>query len=329
MTVRLELTLAGGAYDRTAPLADGRVRPLGIDLRYLPMKIEEVFWRALRHHEFDATEMSLGYYISLRSRGEDDRYVAIPVFPSRFFRHGCFFVPASSEIESLGSLAGTTVGIPEYTMTACVWQRGLLSDEYGIDPSQIRWRQGGIESPGRKARADVSLPADVDLQPIGEDETLNELLAEGALDAVMAPRIPSHYWSGKIRRLLPGYQQDEAEYFRRTGIFPIMHVVAIRSDVYERAPWVARSLYDAYQEAKVVAYEWLADIAGLPVSLPWYVVEWERTRREFGPDPWPDGVEANRKTLETFSRYLVEQGLAEETALEDLFAPSTLDTFVV
>ena len=328
MSVRVPITLAGGAYDRTVALVDGRVRPRGVELTYLPMPIEEVFWRAFRHHEFDAAELSLGYYLTLRSYG-DDNYVAIPVFPSRFFRHGCVYVAANSEITSFSSLAGATVGLPEYTMTACVWLRGLLYDEHGIAAEEMHWRYGGIEAPGRRDRADIAPPSGVDLQPIGAGETLNQLLCDGKLDAVMCPRLPSGYFSGKIRRLLPNYQAAEREYFDRTGIFPVMHVVALRRDTYERAPWIAASLFDAYQEAKTLAYDWLADINALPVSLPWFVPEWERTRVVFGADPWIDGLEPNRHALEVFVTYLRRQHMADGIDLDNVFAPNTLDKFVI
>jgi 4,5-dihydroxyphthalate decarboxylase len=328
MSSGIPLTLAGGAYDRTVPLVDGRVRPRGVDLTYLAMPIEEVFWRAFRHKEFDAAELSLGYYLTLTSQGNDN-YVALPVFPSRFFRHGCVFVDAESPMASFADLAGATVGLPEYTMTACVWLRGLFKEEHGIKDTDIRWRFGGIEAPGRRDRADIVAPEGVDLQPIGDDETLNDLLSERRLDAVISPRIPSGYFDGKIRRLLPDYQAAEREYFHRTGIFPMMHVVALRSDIYERAPWIAASLYDAYQDAKKLTYDWLADINALPLSLPWYVEAWESTRKIFGPDPWVDGLEPNRAALELFCGYLEDQRMVEKVDLDNAFAPNTLDKFVI
>lgn len=324
----LDLTLAGGLYDRTMALVSGTVRPKGVRLRYLAMSVEEVFWRALRHAEFDATEISLAYYMILRSRG-DATYTAIPVFPSRFFRHGCIFVPAASPRRDLASLRGATVGVPEYAMTACVWVRGLLADEYGISAGEIRWRVGGIESPGRRDRADLAPPPGVDLQPIPPDTTLDQLLAAGQLDAVICPRIPSSYWSGRARRLLPDFQAHEEAYYARTGIFPVMHTVALKTAVYTRHPWVARSLFDAYQAAKQAAYAWLADINALPVALPWFVAEYERTRRVFGDDPWRDGFDANRQQLETLARYLVAQHLAPAVDIETLFAASTRDQFVI
>ena len=328
MSSRPRVILAGGMYDRIVPLIDGRVRPRGFDLTYLPMQIEEVFWRAFRHHEFDASELSLGYYMTLRSQG-DDSYVAIPVFPSRFFRHGCVFVPVGSSRESFESLAGATIGVPEYVMTACVWLRGLLKEEYGITPDVIHWRFGGIEKPGRSDRADITTPTNIDLQPIGNGDTLNGLLCDGKLDAVFSPRIPSGYFSGQVRRLLPNYQLTEQDYYERTGIFPMMHLVALRRTLYERHPWVAASLYDAYQDAKHITYDWLADINALPISLPWFVPEWERTRDVFGGDPWVDGLEPNLGALETFSRYLEEQQLSGQNALPEMFASNTLDKFVI
>lgn len=324
----VKIVLAGGAYDRVIPLQDGRIRPAGVDLQYIAMPIEEVFWRALRHTEFDATELSLGYYWWMRTHA-DDRYVAIPVFPSRFFRHGCVFVNAKSPIRDFGQLRGCTVGLPEYTMTACVWLRGLLSDEYGINASEIRWKIGGIESAGRRDRIDMALPDGVDIAPIPDGTSLNGLLAEGELDAIFSPRIPSAYWSGEIRRLLPDYQQAERAFYERTRIFPMMHVVALRRELYERHPWAAMSLFDAYQEAKGLTYRWLEDINALPVSLAWYVSAWEETRRLFGADPWTDGLQPNRRSLEVFGRYMTDQGLALPIALEELFAPNTLDRYVI
>jgi 4,5-dihydroxyphthalate decarboxylase len=315
-------------YDRVVPLMTGAVRPLGIDLRYLPMRIEEVFWRALRHREFDVSEISLAYYIALRSR-RDLTYTAIPVFPSRFFRQGCIFVPADSPLRSLDSLKGTTVGVPEYSMTACVWLRGLLADDHGITPSDIHWRYGGIEAPGRRERAELPRIEGVDLRPIGADECLTDLLAATRLDAVISPRIPSGFWDGRVRHLLEDYRAEELRWYERTKIFPPMHTIVIKTELHARHPWIARSLFDAFQEAKHRAYEWLADINALPISLPFYMAEYELTRALFGPDPWRDGLEANRSALELLVRYLCEQGIAEPIRLEELFAPETLDEAVI
>ncbi len=324
----VDVTVAGGLYDRTVPLLLGWVQAAGMKLRYVPLEIDDMFWRAFRYHEFDVTEISLAYYIALRSRG-DSTYIAIPVFPSRFFRHGCIYVPADSPRRSLGDLAGATVGVPEYSLTMCVWLRGLLQDEYGIEPSHISWRCGGIETAGRRERATLPVSAEVDIGYIGESETLTELLVSGSLDAIFSPRIPSSFWRGGIRRLLVDYQAAEEDYYRRTGMFPIMHAVAIKKDFYKAQPWIARSLFDAFQDAKRYAYSWLGDINALPVSLPWFMPAYEESRRVFGDDPWQDGVQQNRGELEVLCRYLREQGLANEISIDELFAPPTLDRAIV
>jgi 4,5-dihydroxyphthalate decarboxylase len=324
----MDVTVAGGLYDRTVPLMLGWVRAAGISIRYVPLEIDDMFWRAFRYREFDATEISLAYYIALRSRG-DTTYIAIPVFPSRFFRHGCIYVAADSSRKSLADLGGATVGVPEYSLTMCVWLRGLLQDEYGIEPSDISWRCGGIEAAGRRARASLPVPSDVDIASIEEGQTLTALLLDGSLDAIFSPRIPDAFWRGEIRRLLVDYRTAEHDYYRRTGIFPVMHAVAIKEELYKTQPWIARSLFDAFQDAKRYAYAWLADINALPVSLPWFMAEYEATRQVFGADPWEDGLTQNRRQLEVLCRYLRQQGLAEEISVDELFAPPTLDRAVV
>lgn len=324
----ITLTVAGGVYDRVFGLMTGAVRPAGIRIRYLPMRIEEVFWRVLRHQEFDVSEISLAYYISLRSRG-DTTYTAIPVFPSRFFRHGCIYVPTSSRLRSLEALKGTVVGVPEYAMTACVWLRGLLADEHHIGAGDIQWRYGGIESPGREERTELPPVPGINLQPIGPDQCLAELLVDGGLDAVISPRIPSGYWQGRVRHLLADYPGEELAYYQRTGVFPPMHTVAVKTSILEQHPWVAKNLFAAFQEAKRRAYEWLSDINALPISLPWFMPEYERTRSIFGEDPWVDGLRSNLPALELLCRYLTEQGLAEPIEPAALFASSALDDAVI
>jgi len=325
----LVLTVAGARYDRTLGLIEGTVRTPGMVVRYLPMNVDEMFWRALRHREFDATELSLAYYLIERSLGRDD-WIAIPVFPSRFFRQGCIFVPRDSSRTSLESLRGAVVGVPEYALTACVWLRGMLSDRCGIEPSEIRWRSGGLERPGRVSRTQIDVPSTVELLPIAPEQTLSGMLASGALDAVICPNIPSAYVAGAARRLLPNARRDEEEYYSQVGYFPPMHVVALRKDVFAAYPWVARALYDSYQASKQMAYEWLDDIDGLPISLPWFVHEWEHTKSLFGKDPYRDGFAENEATLRDLARYLREQGLTPKAVdLEEMFAPPLLDSYVI
>ncbi len=329
MVNELTLTVAGARYDRTLGLIEGTVNAQGLALRYLPLNIDEMFWRALRHHEFDVTELSLAYYLVERSKGNTD-WTAIPVFPSRFFRQECIFVPQASSRLTLESLRGAVVGVPEYALTACVWLRGMLLDRCGIRASDIHWRSGGLETPGRVARTPMRVPPDVDLQMIPPDETLSNMLAQGRLDAVFCPNLPSAYVSGRARRLLPDPRRDAEEYFAQVGYFPPMHVVAMRTSLFEANRWMARSLFDAYQASKHMAYRWLDDIDGLPVSMPWFVHEWERTKALLGPDPFPDGFDVNQSALTVFARYLEEQRLlADKLNLEDTFASTLFDTYVI
>lgn len=322
----LQLTLACGGYDRTLPLALGDVRPAGIDLTYLRQPVEETFWRMTRHGEFDAAEMSLSSYIIRRSRG-DEAVQAIPVFPSRFFRHSCLFVNTESGIERPEDLRGKRMGVPEYQMTAAVWIRGFLEDDYGVKPSDLHWLQGGLEQTGRVEKVPIQIPG-VEITPIGPDQTLSAMLASGEIDALMGARTPSSLDGRRVRRLFPNYREVEAEYFRRTGIFPIMHTVVIRRDVLDRQPWVARSLYDAFCQAKHRALAHIGDTAALTVSVPWLLAEIEEARALMGDDYWPYGLEPNRRTLETLARYDHEQGLAGRlVAPEELFAASTLDEY--
>jgi len=324
MVVRL--TLACGATDRTQPLIVGDVRPAGIDLTFLRMYPEEVFWRMTRHAEFDAAEMSLSSYLLRRSRG-DDAVVAIPVFTSREFRHSCVWVRADAGIASPANLKGKRMGVPEYQMTAAVWIRGFLSDDFDVDPTDLHWFSGGLYQPGREEKLPINIPG-LDLQAIGAHQTLSSMLRDGELDAVMGPRPPHGFPGPGIVRLFPDFKHVEREYFERTRVFPIMHTVVVRRDLLDREPWVARSLYDAFCAAKAQATAQLGDPVVLAVTLPWLIAEVEATRRLMGDDFWPYGVEPNRAAIETLMRYSREQGLAQTTlAVEELFAPNTLDDY--
>lgn len=324
----LALTLACGSYDRTLPLALGEVRAQGIDLTYLRLEPEEAFWRMTRHAEFDAAEMSLSSYLLRRARG-DDALMAIPVFTSRFFRHSCVVVSAASGISRPEELKGKRIGVPEYQMTAALWIRGFLQDDYGVNPSDIRWFQGGLEQPGRVEKLQIAIP-DVSITPIASGQTLARMLADGELDGVVGARVPSTFDGVRVKRLFPDYRAVEEDYFRRTGIFPPMHTVVIRRDVLERAPWVARALYDAFVAAKAHVMAELGSSVALRATLPWLVAEVEKTRALMGEDYWPYGVESNRAALEALARYSHAQGLAPRVVpIQDLFAPSTQDAFVI
>jgi 4,5-dihydroxyphthalate decarboxylase len=328
---RITLTLAAAPSDRIMPLVDGRVPVRGIELVYLPQLVEETFWRMARFQEYDVAEFSLSSYLIARDRGTP-RLIALPVFPSRMFRHSAIYINTRAGITQPRDLIGRRVGIPEYQLTALLWIRGILSDEYGVLPEDIEWFIGGEERPGRQEKLPVDPPPRVRIRPIPPGTTLNQLLVEGELDALIAPRAPSAFLAGNpaVARLFPDYPAVEAEYYQRTKIFPIMHVVVLREEVLERYPWVARNLYEAFEAARRTTLVELHQTAALAVMLPWLHRELDRTRAILGEDYWPYGLEANRHVLETAIRYAHEQGLIRRRfALEELFAPSTIEEFVI
>jgi 4,5-dihydroxyphthalate decarboxylase len=328
---RVRLTLACWDYDRTRALADGSVQPDGIDLVYLAQPVEETFFRMLRHREFDCSEMSLSSYVASLD-AEDPPFIAIPAFPSRFFRHSCIFVSAASGIRRPEDLKGRRVGVPEYQMTAPVWIRGILSDDYGVKATDVEHLSGGEEQPGRDEKIRLNLPAAIRVKPIGPTQTLARMIADGSLDALVTARAPSTFRTepDKVRRLFPSYVEEEKAYYRRTRIFPIMHTVVIRRDVYHGNPWIAQSLYKAFVAAKAKALEMFHQSAALPAMLPWFVAHAEEARREMGEDWWPYGLAPNRHVLDAFLRYHHEQGLSKRRyAPEELFAKETLETFKV
>lgn len=328
---KLPLTLACWDYDRTRALADGRVKPDGIDLNYIPLPVEETFFRMLRFREFDAAELSLSSYAVSLMR-DDPAFIAIPVFPSRFFRHSCIFISAASGIYEPADLAGKRVGVPEYQMTAPVWIRGILQDEYGIDPASVTHFTGGEEEPGREEKLKLTLPKRFRLQPIGSEQTLSRMLAAGEIDALFTARAPSTFYSrpGKVKRLFPDFPAVERAYFEKTKLFPIMHVIVIRRDVYNANPWVAQSLCKAFEESKRITYADLHVTAALKTSLPWQTAELEDTVRLMGDDWWSYGFAANRAVLDVFLRYHHEQGLSSRRLQpEALFAPETLEAFKI
>jgi 4,5-dihydroxyphthalate decarboxylase len=326
---KLSLTLACWNYDRTRALQDGRIRPDGIELNYLCMPVEETFFRMLRHREFDVAEMSLSSY-TMSLFKPDRPFIAIPVFPSRFFRHSSIYVNAGSGIREPQDLIGRRVGNPEYQMTAPVWIRGLLADEYGVAIDAVTYCTGGEEEPGRPEKLQLDLPPSIRIERIGADKTLATMLRDGGIDALYTARSPSSFRNGdgRVRRLFEDFVPVEKDYFRRTGIFPIMHTVVIRRDVHERHPWVAQSLYKAFCQAQRETYADLNEMAALKVMLPWAAAHVEEARRDMGDDFWPYGLERNRHVLATFLRHHHEQGLSpRQLEPEALFAPQTLEAF--
>jgi 4,5-dihydroxyphthalate decarboxylase len=328
---KLRLTLACWDYDRTRALADGSVQPEGIDLNYLNLHVEETFFRMLRHREFDVAEMSLSSYAMAVAR-DDPPFIAIPVFPSRFFRHSCIFVSAKSGIREPKDIVGKRVGTPEYQMTAPVWIRGILQDEYGVDPTSVEYCIGGLEERGREEKLQLELPAKFKVGRIAPEQTLAGMIADGEIDAMYTARIPSTFRTrpGAVRRLFEDYADVEHAYYRRTGIFPIMHTVAIRRDRYRQHPWIAQSLLKAFARAQRIVYENLYTTSALTTMLPWQVAQVEDVCETMGEDWWPYGFAANRDVLDTFLRYHHEQGLSRRRLQpEELFAPETLDAFKI
>jgi 4,5-dihydroxyphthalate decarboxylase len=327
---RIQLTLACEQYDRTDALREGRVQPEGIELIYLPLSPQETFWRMLRHLDFDAAEMSLAAWSVAKSRGED-RIIAIPVFTSREFRHSAIYINVNSGITKPQDLRGKRVGVPEYMLTAVVWARGILHSEYGVAATEMRWLTGGQEEAGRQERIALKKPPNVSIEPIPAGQTLSAMLDQGELDAVITPLLPSVYArrSPRVRRLFPNFREVEREYYRRTGIFPIMHTVCMKTSLYEKHPWIAQSLYKAFRKSRDEAVARLYDTNALRISLPWVVAETEESEQTFaGGDFWPYGIEPNRKTIETLLDYLKQQCLLERgVAIEELFAANTFDMY--
>jgi 4,5-dihydroxyphthalate decarboxylase len=322
---RLPITVATWDYDRVRPLVDGRVRIEGCDVNYMTMPVEECFERAYFHGEFDVAEIGFSPYLIALSRGVAP-YVAVPAFLSRMFRHSAVYIRTDRGIEGPADLRGKTVGVPEYQMSAVMWVRGFLQDEFGIAAKDINWVQGGLESPGRRDKFPLNLPEGFPLSS-ANGEPLSVMLADGRLDAVMSARRPSCFVAGhpKVRRLFPDYRAAEQDYYRRTGIFPIMHAVGIRKDLMEHHPWLAASVYKAFVQAKRLSDAEFAETTALKIGLPWVTAEYDSTREVRGEDFWSYGVGPNRRTLTSMARYSHEQGLAVRLlTVEEMFAPSTL-----
>ncbi len=325
----LRLCLACSECDRTQALRDGSAGVEGVSLTCLGLPVEEVFHRMARFAEFDAAEMSLSSYVVSLDQGRP--FVAVPAFPSRMFRHSGIYVSARSGIREPADLAGRTVGVAEYQLTANVWIRGILAEHYGVPVASVTYRAGGLHEPGRVEKLPLSLPGDIRIEPIPEGRTLAEMLVTGEIDALYTPRTPAPFAQGRpeVRRLFPDAAGEEARYFASTGVFPIMHTVVLRRALYEEHPWLARAFFKAFEQARRRALDGIDETATLKYMVPWLHDEVARTRSLLGRDYWPYGVEPNRRVLETFLRYSSEQGLAGRLlSPDDLFARETLEEFI-
>lgn len=324
---RVDLTLAINDSDQVRDLASGRVAVNGIRLLTMHYEVEEVFYRFTKHREWDVSEMSLGKYCSLVASG-DDSVVGIPVFPSRSFRHSGIFIRADGPVDDPSALAGARIGFPEWTVTATVYQRALLAHEYGVDLRSVHWVQGGINEPGRIETLPVGLPEGVSVRAERE-QSLNQLLLDGELDAVLVPHPPASFQdgSGAVAQLFSDAISVERGYFERTGIFPIMHLVVLRRDVHDRHPWAGANLVTAFTEAKDRSLARMLDPTAPHYPLPWGAEHARAAAGIFGADFWPYGVESNRLTLETFAQYAHEQALTPyRLTIEEMFPPSVRAT---
>jgi 4,5-dihydroxyphthalate decarboxylase len=328
---KLQLSVAMGDYDRTRALYDGRVQIDGVDPLYMLLNPEEMFFRAMRSRDFDITELSFSSYLVKHSRGESP-YIAVPVFLSRAFRHTSLYA-RKDRIRRPEDLKGKRIGLPEYQLTANVWARAILQDDYGVRPQDVTWVRGGIDQPGRPEKIKLELPPEVRIEAAAESSTISELLDRGEIDAFMAPRPPSRHVLQKNPNI--GWLFDDPtlaakDYYQRTGVFPIMHIVGIRKNLAAQHPWLPAAVLKAFSQSKAAALELLSDTSATKVTLPFVEEQLKTARETLGEDFWSYGVAPARKTLETFVRHHHSQGLSPHLVpVEELFHPSTYETYSI
>ena len=324
---KLNLSLAVGSYDRTRALVDGSVQIDGVKATAMTLSPEEIFFRAFRHAEFDICELSLSSY-TLKTAQGNCPYVGVPAFVSRAFRHNAIYV-RSDRIKKPEDLKGKRVGLPEYQLTANVWARAILEDDYGVKPSDIQWVRGGIEEAGRPEKIAVKLPPGVKLDDAPAGKSISALLGEGAIDGFIAPRPPAlPQGTPHVGWLFADPVAAATDYYKRTGIFPIMHLVGVRRALAEQHPWLPGAVLKAFAQAKAAALAQLSDTSATKVTLPFVEERLKEARALMGEDFWSYGVDANRKTLETFLQHHHRQGLSSRlVTVEELFHPGTLETF--
>lgn len=327
---KLQLSVAMGDYDRTRALYDNRVHIDGVDPVYMLLNPEEMFFRAMRSRDFDIAELSFSSYLVKHSRGESP-YLAVPVFLSRAFRHTSIYV-RKDRIRNPQDLKGCRIGVPEYQLTAIVWARALLQDEYGVKPSDVTWVRGGIETPGRPEKIKLALPPEVQLESAPEGKTITQLLDEGEIDAFIAPRPPGvqALSNPNIGWLFDDPTAVAKDYYRRTCVFPIMHVVGIRNELVQQHPWLAGAVLKAFTQSKQAALDLLDDTSATKVTLPFVEEQLHAARGLMGDDFWSYGVAPNRATLETFVRHHHAQGLSSrQVPIEELFHPATYESYSI
>jgi 4,5-dihydroxyphthalate decarboxylase len=319
---KVALTIATDDYDHMRDLRFGLVRPEGIDVTYLCMEIHEVFSRFIFNREFDVSELSSAKFAALVSEPDSD-IVGLPVFPSRQFRFSSFYINTTKGIKTAADLRGKRIGLPEWAQSAAVYTRGYLMHDVGIPLDAIDWVQAGTEQAGRIEKVDLTLPKGVRLERIA-DKTLSDMLAAGEIDAAMIAREPSCFKKGHpdVARLFPDFRAAELEYYKKTKIFPIMHIIAMKKSVLAQHPWVARNLFNAFEESKRNSLSRINDNAISSYPVPWLTDYSRGTRKIFGDDTHSYGIEANRPTLEAYLTYAWEQGIAKRLMKpEEIFPP--------
>jgi 4,5-dihydroxyphthalate decarboxylase len=326
----LPLTIAINDYDHVRDLLSGRVEAEGIALTALNFEVEEIFFRFVRFREWDISEMSMGKYVSLRAGG-DDSVIAIPVFPSRVFRHSGIYVRSDGSVKAPADLKGRRVGVPEWSQTAVVYMTGLLTEEYGLRLQDVQWVQAGVNQPGRTETARLQLPEGVALERNAE-KNLDAMLRAGEIDAVLSAHPPHSIETGDpaVQRLFPDHAKVERAYYGKTGIFPIMHTIALRREVYDRNKWIAANLMTAFEQAKARSLQRLREYNTARIPIAWLPTYTAEITSLMGEDFWPYGAEPNRKTLEAFLRFAHNQGVCKRLLkLDELFAPETASRFKV
>lgn len=317
------LKIACWDYDRVNPLRDGRAKIEGCDIEFTVNAPHNFFFRAGESPPYDVMEQSFSSYLTRRSRGAVP-YTAIPIYASRMFRHSAIYV-RTDRIRAPEELKGRRIGVPFYGITAAMTARGILADEYGVKPEDVIWVNGGLDDPAQRLTQDLGLPASIRIEQATE-KSLSRLLAEGGIDALITAASPSTMNAPHVGRLFPDYRAVEQAYFKKTRIFPIMHVIGIKTEVLERDPSLALRVYKGFSDAKDIC---IADLDGdggaVKATVPWLGPELDATRAVMGADFWPFGIEKNRPTLEAVTRWSFEQHLSpKKLAIEELFAPETL-----
>jgi 4,5-dihydroxyphthalate decarboxylase len=328
---KLNLSIAVGDYDRVRPLRNGEVQIDGADPVFLALDPEEIFFRAFRHEEFDVCELSLSSF-TVKTAANNCPYVGVPVFPSRAFRHTSIYKRTDRGINTPADLKGRRIGTPEYQLTANVWARAILETEYGVKPSDITWVRGGMDTPGRIEKISLNLGPDVKLENAPADRTLNQMLEAGEIDGIIGPRAPAAFEAGNpiVDWLWPNVAEVAADWYQRTGLFPIMHMLGVRRALVEAHPWLPFALLKAFEQSKQVALKRLSDTSATKVTLPFVEESLRRARTLMGRDFWPYGYTPNKATLDAFLGFHHQQGLSNRLVTADeLFHPSTLEAFKI